>query len=184
MGAFLQRHFANLRNVRTAFRIDPRGARATTQIAPWLSGVVQLVHPAIAGAFDFHDPVARPTPNPAVGVGFSIVVPPNEAWRLRTIRLVLTTGVAVANRTVLINFDDGTNVFFVIPAVSDQAASTVFGYNYGRMFGYESEGALTKTHSLPDIILDTGWRILVTAPGLQAADQFSEIVVLVDVFPR
>ncbi len=181
---FIQRHFANLRHIRNVFRIDPRTGRGTGQIAPWLSGVVQLVHPAFPGSFQFNDPEVRAFANPAAGANFTITVPPNEAWGLRAIRFQITTDATAGNRSAMLLLDDTVNIFFQVTPASVLAPSISGRFSFGRGIGYASAVNTHRVQGLPDVILDTGWRIQSSVEGLAAADQISLITVLIDVFPR
>ena len=181
----LQRHFANLRHIRDLFPIDPRAQRGTGQVAPWLSGIVTLVHPAFPGSFQFNDPEVRGFADPAAGANFAITIPPNEAWGLRALSFIFTTDANVANRSVILSLDDTVNIFFNAPAASVQAASGGRRYSFGRSYGYDRNLAGgTEASGLPDVILDQGWRIQSSVGLLQVGDQISALAVLVDVFPR
>lgn len=182
--SFIQRHFANLRHIRNVFRIDPRATRGTGQVAPWLSGVVQLVHPAFPGSFQFNDPTTTLEPQPAAGNNFVVVIPPDEAWRIFALNFVFTTAVAAANREVRLIMDDSVNNFFRLPAISVQAASTVARYSFGLVLGYQVELGDTKAHGLPEIIMNSGWRIRSSIANIQAADQISALNIVRAVFPQ
>ncbi len=181
---FIQRHFANLRHIRDIFRIDPRAERGTGQIAPWLSGVVQLVHPAIPGSFQFANLQVRSRTNPAVATDFELSVQPNEAWGLRGLRFQLVTDANVANREVNVVLDDGTNNFMLIPPAVVQAASTTQRYAYGRAVGYTHQIGSNQLMSFPDLVMDTDWRIRSNVVNMQAGDQISSIFFLLEVFTR
>lgn len=182
---FIQRHFANLRHIRESFRIDPRAESGTGQIAPFLSRVVGLVHPAFPGSFTFADPVVQDPSSPAAGAGIDITVPPNESWRLRAMRFILTTDANAADRLVRMLFDNGTVAFFGVSGVAVQAASLVRAYNFGAELGYEKNDAVVDfIQGLPTMFFDPGWRIRITVNNLQVGDQISSIGLVTDVFPR
>lgn len=181
---FIQRHFANLRHIRNIFRIDPRAARGTGQIAPWLSGVVQLVHPAFPGAFLFSDPEVRSFANPAAGANFQIIIPPNEAWGIRCVHFTIATDATVASREPDLSFDDSVSEFYHATAAATVVASLARTFSWGRNTGYTRAHGLDITQGLPDFVMDEGWRINSAIRLLQAGDQVSDVTVLVDVFPR
>lgn len=181
MGAFIQRHFANLRHIRNIFRIDPRAERGTGQIAPWLSGVVQLVHPAFPGAFQFNNPEVRVFPAPAPGAQFTIVVPPNELWLVRSLRVILVTDVTVIGRILTLELNDSVNIFFRVPGGGTVNASQTRGHTFAD-FGYQTASA-DFVQGLPPMFLATGWRIKSNVSSIQAADQLSDQVLLLEVFP-
>lgn len=180
----LQRHSANLRHTRERFPIDPRVARGTGQIAPWISGVVRLTHPAFPGSALFHDPQVRVIAAPAVGGNIFVTVPPNEAWLVKCIRFTFTTDATAANRQVHLIFDDNVETFFnAIPPLT-QAASLTFDYSWGRNFPNHQAIGLRMVTPIPDVVLVTGWRVSTQVVDLQAGDQFSLMALMVDVFPR
>lgn len=181
--SLVQRHFANLRHVRNTFVLDPRAAPGAVQVAPFLSRVVQLVHPAFPGAFRFSDPQVRLVANPAVGAELSISLPADESWGFRAIEFVFTSSAIVANRQVSLVLDDGTNEFCRMMPTSVQAENLPVRYIYALGQGYEAEIGNAKSHGLPDVILRAGWRVRTATAALDVGDQFSAIVFLVDVFP-
>ncbi len=182
--SLIQRHFANLRHIRDTFRIDPRAPRGTAQIAPWLSQVVHLVHPAIEGAFGSSNPQIRTFPDPAVATDLFISVPPNQSWRVDALTFLFTTDANVANRIVTLGLDDTLISFFLVPPITEQLASLGIRYSYGRSFGYQHELLAQKTHGLPDAVLPAGLRIRTIINSIQVGDQISEIALLVDVLTR
>lgn len=178
----LQRHFANLSHVRQVFRIDSRAQRGSGQIAPYLGGVVYLVHPAFPGAFNFSSPEVRTFALPAAGANFQITVPPNEIWRVLSMRIPVTNSAAAGTRTFQLEFHDTVSSFFRIPPASTKAANAVSSYSYGIKQGYEKDLVETM-QGLPDIVLQSGWQINSVYNNIQGADQIGAQVVLIEVFP-
>lgn len=180
----LQKHTANLSHVRDTFPIDARKPAGAVQVAPWISRVVQLVHPAIEGAFQSSNPQVNTFANPAAGAPLVITIPPNEAWLLRSLKFDLVTDANAANRLVELFLDDTASVFFQLPAESIQIASTTRRYTFGRGVGYQARTGIVSIHGLPDLTLDPGWRIQGQVDSIQVGDQISAAVILVDVFAR
>ena len=105
--------------------------------------------------------------NPAAGSEIVQVVPPNEIWELLAIRAQLATSAVVANRRVVLSFDDDSGTAFarcVGPA--DQVASTTIDYNMiaGAPNNIAPVG-LDSTIAIPKIILPPGFRFR-TVTGL------------------
>lgn len=177
----LQKHFANLGHIRTVFQIDPRVEAGPVQVAPWLSRVVQLVHPTFPGAFQFATPVVRAFPAPAAGADFVITVPPNEIWRLRALRVNLTTSVAAGNRILLLSFNDTVNTFLQLAPSTVSGPSTNNNYSWANL-GYAA-AQIERNNGMPEMFLNTGWQVTTAISGVDVADQLGIQTVLIEVFP-
>lgn len=118
---------------------------------------------------------------PGAGVEISETVPAGARWELLSLRAVLTTAVAVANRVVTVTLDDGTTVYGQYPTGLSEPASSAYSYNYGQglaRFADVSPTALVG--GLPiNIRLGAGHRIRTATANLQAADQWGSLQYLV-----
>lgn len=180
--SLLQRHSANLRHIRDLFRIDPRVGRGPGQIAPWISGVVRLTHPAFPGRSTFGNIRLVIVPLPGAGTDFTTTVPPEEIWRLRTAHCQLITDATAASREVRLELLTGGTPFYLVAPVTSQAASLVIQYSWGHGVTNDSFGLVLNT-TLPDAILVPGSVVRSNIRLLQAGDILSSINMLVDVFP-
>ena len=178
---FLQRHFANLHHIRAVFRVDPRVGRGSGQIAPWLSGIVGLTHPAFPGSNILGDPTVRGFGVPAVGTDWLVPVSSGERWRIRAINAQLTTDANVANRSVILEFNDTINIFCRIPAVVTQPASVINRYTWVNI-GYE-KSSIERLQGLPDFTLQQAWTVGPVTSGLQAGDQWTQPIFLIEALP-
>jgi hypothetical protein len=120
--------------------------------------------------------------NPAAGADFSTTVPTNARWRFQSARATLTTGAAVANRLVNIDFDDGVNVFFQAGPQFTQVASTIISYDDTGLQGQApiAGSAEVLLAAPPALYMLAGSRIRSNTVAIQAADQWSAIEVLVE----
>ncbi len=186
--SLIQKHFANLRQIRNWFRIDPRVDRGTGQIAPWLSGIVGLTHPAIPGAANFYTRENRLFPNPAVGLNFITIVPLNEAWRVHTFRFRLLSDAGGIDRFVQIALQDSVpNTYFQLAALADHPASFQADYNWALGIGYERsdvQGAGGRTGGFPEVILEPLDQLRTSISNMAPGDQISSPRIVVEVFPR
>ncbi|HEV3059064.1 MAG TPA: hypothetical protein VGY48_12510 [Vicinamibacterales bacterium] len=118
---------------------------------------------------------------PAAGADFLQAVPTGARWELLSVKALLTTAVAVANRSPRLLLDDGANVLFDGPAPVTQAASLAVVWSWGAGAGgpvIADAGAVSSP--IPnDVYLSAGFRILSSTGLLQAADQWSAINLLV-----
>lgn len=122
-----------------------------------------------------------PQTSPAAGSEFTVTVPGGFVWVLLTLYAILVTDATVANRRLRYEFSDGSNVFARIPARSSQPASTTERYTLFADGANETEQGSTHVFGLPSrIVLLPGWTITSASASLQAADQYSGIVALVE----
>jgi len=119
--------------------------------------------------------------NPAAGAEISETVPTNARWRLRAMQFNLTADANVANRRVVIQVDDGSNVLFQVQAQENQVASSTEGYHaaaWGTLV--TTFGTIHQVSLPPDLMLFQGWRILTTTTNLQTGDNFTAPRMLVE----
>ena len=120
--------------------------------------------------------------NPAAGVEVLEAVPTNARWKLRGLYIQLTTDANAANRTVLMELDDGTTVFYTIRGPV-HTASLTRGY-----FGVVDPGYLEAAFDagnairlpLPEITLYQGWSFGTTTVALQVGDDWTAPTLIVE----
>lgn len=119
---------------------------------------------------------------PGPGLEISQTVPTTARWRVRAVRLDLTTSATVATRRVGIVFDDGAAAYYVYNATATQAASLDFGYNFGLALGFEQTAAqgVQVSVGLPDLLMIGGHRIRTSTGSIQAGDSYLAPVFLVE----
>lgn len=119
--------------------------------------------------------------NPAAGTDFTLTVPANTRWRIKSFDATLTTSAAVANRNVQIAIDDGANSVWahdVAATIAASTSNTIVGTGTNA-----PTGVVTTIQSVvipPDLIIPAGFRIRSATINLQAADQWSSIFFLVE----
>ena len=121
--------------------------------------------------------------DPAAGAEISETVPTGARWRLRALRVALTTDATVANRLTTLDIDDGTTQIMRIEGPAVIAASTTRGLNYG--IGFPSRAQLNGNELVPlpsDVVLGAGFRIRTTTLNLQAGDNYAAPQLLVEEF--
>jgi len=119
--------------------------------------------------------------NPAAGVDWTFTVPGSARLRLQSLRAVLTTSAAVANRNVQIQITDGVNTVWIASAPASVVAGTAqqlvaTGTN-------SPTGVVTTIFSVvvpPALLLPGFWTIGTSTQNIQAADQWSAIALAVE----
>jgi hypothetical protein len=114
--------------------------------------------------------------NPAAGNQIIEAVPTGSRWRFLSLQVLLMTSATVANRTVFLLFDDGTNTFAQIGGAVNQAASQNFSYNFIGGLGYEV-GAVRSNQVITGIhvpMLLAGFRVRTSTANFQAGDDFTD----------
>ena len=127
--------------------------------------------------------------DPVAGADWTFVVPSDRIWVPQLLKARLTTSAAVANRTPLLEVrnEASTLVTILEPKSSDsagafQAASRIFDWSWARLLGgaaIHNTGDGVSTQALPDLVLPPGFRLTMRTLVLQAGDQWSSIIMLV-----
>jgi len=121
--------------------------------------------------------------NPAAGADWSETVPAGVTWQLLAVNATLTTSSAVANRDVtLVATDASSDVLWQSSPGLNQGASTALGYAF---FQGNSIAASLVAYlaTLPIAMrLLAGFIIKTSTANIQAADQWSAIVLTVEEF--
>ena len=106
-------------------------------------------------------------------------------WRIMNLALSLVTSATVANRTITLTADDGTDVYFRAPAIASQAASLT-----GLYTAYEGSDAETLvagevTLGWPDhgLWLPQGAHLRTQTDLIEVDDQYGAVVALVEEYP-
>jgi hypothetical protein len=119
--------------------------------------------------------------NPAAGADWTYTVPAGLRQRFIGAVAQLTASAAVANRTVILVLDDGTNTLASATSPVPQTASQAIVYEAGNWpYSQSVAGVSTYLTFPPGIVLMGGSRVRVSTVNLQAADQWSVIRVYVE----
>lgn len=120
---------------------------------------------------------------PAAGGEVLDVVPAGRQWILRAARVSLTTAVAVANREATLTVDDGAGHIMAQSADPTViAASLTFALSWAAGF---VTALGVASHSIPwmyECRLLPGWRITTVTAAIQAADQYTAPVYMIEEF--
>lgn len=121
--------------------------------------------------------------NPAAGTDWTQTVFGGEQWIVRAVRAVLVTSAAVANRVPHLQIRDGAaNIMVDNPTNTNQAASLTEAYNW---FSGTQAYQFDSSQSIPipgELRLTAGMVIRTVTTAIQAADQWSAIVLTVERF--
>ena len=124
--------------------------------------------------------------SPVAGAEWSIAAPGQGLWRVVSAAFRLVTDATVANRTVTLVADDGTDVWFRSVATAQQAASLTV--DYGAFAGGSPGGFAGVAGVMPftqdGLWLQPGWRLRSVTGAIAATDQYSGISLLVEEFPN
>lgn len=119
--------------------------------------------------------------DPAANVQISETVPTNARWKLLALYATLVTDATAANRRVFYQFDDGVSEFYQTAAASDQVASLTRRHILGAAGHGHDVFSTTYLHPLPiPLLLREGYRIRTATTGMQAGDNWSAPVMLVE----
>lgn len=117
---------------------------------------------------------------PGAGVDITYTVPAGSRQRVVSLVATLTPSAVVANRLVNLIVDDGANVFANIPTNVTLAASTVNTYEFADSLNFLAPFNGVSVAPIPsNLILSPGFRIRTSTTGIQAADQWSAMELLI-----
>jgi hypothetical protein len=125
-------------------------------------------------------------PNPAAGQPWSYTVDGRYYVRVLGIRFTFVTDAVVGNRFPQVSLMD-TNGATIISARAGGTvvASSTLNVNLALNTSEVANGASGSTWGqLPDLLIPPGWSWSVTLGSLDAGDQFSNVVLLVQRFPN
>lgn len=128
--------------------------------------------------------IVTPT-NPAAGAEISVASPVGKSWDLLAVRVTLVTAAAVANRRVAVFLDDGgANTYWKWTVGVDQAASLTRVYQFLRSVTNEVDRSAVNGELYEplddDLLLLQNWRLRTSTSAIQAADQLSVVLHVVE----
>lgn len=123
-----------------------------------------------------------PIPDPAAGSQVSLSVPGGRAWILHSVRVVLTTSAAVANRLMILRIMAGEHESIRFTASAVQTASTSMIYAFAPDIASVSTSVVTMVPIASTLVLLPGFRLETAVDSLQATDVLSGTVVTVTEF--
>lgn len=141
----------------------------------------ELVVDKRTGHFAIHERRVVKVPTPVVGADWSIRVPGNARWLIKSLQAQLLTSAAVANRVVHLTLQDPElNGVYNVPVTGNQVAGSTWQYSAG-----VSTDPVTfdnaSTLCIPyETQLNPQWSIGSLTTGLDAGDQWSNIYLNVE----
>lgn len=108
-----------------------------------------------------------------------------QATRLLTLAATLTTSATVTNRTPVLRLaDQNGNMVWETAAATPQTATTSWAYSASATGGAAESGSAQTTGvvslTLPDLWVPAGWSWSTATGGLQAGDQWSGLVAVIE----
>lgn len=166
-----------------------RGAAAAggvmaTLVAGYVSSLVRLTWPGSSLQSSLAGPgVVRVITgtDPAAGAEISETVPAGARWLFRALRANFVTDATVANRTPVLCFDDGANIFASAGPNFNMAASSNFLFQYadvGMAFAQASNDVMVPAPA--NVTLLGGHRIRTITGSIQAGDNWGAPVYSVE----
>lgn len=125
-------------------------------------------------------------PNPPAGQNWSYTVDGRYYERVVAVQYVFTASAAAGNRfpSVALADANGTQVT-IVPGGQNVAPSTAVDANLTVGAPGFAQGTVGNTVGyIPDLLIPPGWRWRSVTGGIDVADQFSGIVLLVQRFPN
>jgi hypothetical protein len=114
--------------------------------------------------------------NPAPGASFTFTNAGTGSLQLTSAAFTLTASAAVANRFMQVQLQDaaGNDLVPITNGAATTAGVTTQMW-LAQGLGYGPSGAAQAVGGLPSVALPTGYKVVLTAAGIQAADQISAI---------
>lgn len=159
-----------------------RGATAAggvmaTLVAGYVSSLVRLSWPGSSLQSSLLGPGVLRTivgTDPAAGAEISETVPAGARWLFRALRAAFVADATVANRTPVLVFDDGTNIYASAGPNFNTPASSNFLFQYadvGQGFVQSSQDIMVPAPA--NILLAGGHRIRTITGSIQAGDNWA-----------
>lgn len=120
--------------------------------------------------------------NPAAGADWILIGGFGGRWKCHSVRALLTTAVAAANRLVTVEIRDiAGNLVYRCDALANQAASLAWGYSAAPDVTMPHTLGTDLLLPLPgDLMLENGSTVRSSTAAIQAADQWSMIYAAVE----
>lgn len=119
---------------------------------------------------------------PGAGMDIIDIIPAKQWWRLKGIEFALTTSATVATRRVKVAIGPTTPTSLVITSAAAQVASTAVTYTFleGSTFINDTDSPIIQSPLPLDLWLPAGTQLATFVSGLQAGDQFTNAVYIVE----
>lgn len=154
--------------------------------SPLPANTSQTAHLILGGpsmAVGWQEPVYLP--NPAAGATWKHVVDGRFYERVISVRWGFTASAVVANRYPMLTWRDSNGTIVLrSPAMQQIVAGNNLNMN-SSVFGYSdfAQNQAEQFSGLPDLLIPPDWSVAGDVVGIDAGDQISGIVVVVQRFP-
>lgn len=123
--------------------------------------------------------------NPAAGADWNTTVPIPARWRIRSVFATLATSAVVATRIPRLSVAGGLGGSHIFPPTATQAAGLTVNYTGAALGAATADAANSQWLLPPDLQVNSfpvaNFAVIaVTTAGLQAADQWSGITLLIE----
>lgn len=122
--------------------------------------------------------IVVPVASPAAGSDWALTVPAGHLYQLLAVSAQLVTSATVATRVARLQVSDGNAVFLDLPPTATQAASLTRRYAWAPHAPGLAIGSGILSF-VPDLALQTGWKLQTTTDLIDATDAWTAIRVLV-----
>lgn len=117
---------------------------------------------------------------PAAGAEVSETVPTGAIWQPISFLVSLNSSVAVANRVVALQIDDGAGIYSMTNTGNNQAASLIWNYTFASGLQPAVQFNAQLTAGFPaNLFMTAGHRLRTKTTNIQAADQYMVVQYLV-----
>lgn len=140
---------------------------------------MQQSHPLNNSVYDV---LTIPISNPSVGTNFIITVPDNERLEILVLKFALVADANAADRTIRVNFNDGTTDNPVVTAGRIQTANETISYTFATGYTFQDSHTdfLSIDQHFPNsVILNPGDTITSAILNIAVGDQIALISIKV-----
>jgi len=118
--------------------------------------------------------------DPAAGDEISITVPARRRWKIHSIHFTLNTDATVADRIIVLQVTDGTNLFFELADPTAQIASSSIFRCFSHFGAPPSTGHYRTALSIPPLPLAAEYQIKTSTSFIQDGDNYTTPQLLVE----
>ena len=153
-------------------------------LPPNTSGTARLILGPLGYQVGWQEPVY--VPNPGAGLGWVHAVDGRYFERVLSVTFIFQASAAVSNRFIQLQYvDTNGNAITTVPASGQITAGVGVNANMSiNAPGYNFGTSNLTGGFIPDLLLPPGWAIQTHNSGIDVADQYSGIVLLVQRFPN
>jgi hypothetical protein len=124
-------------------------------------------------------------PKPAAGAASTVTVPAGVQWKIRGLKVTLGTSAVVITRTVGVSCSEpGGNQLVQAFSSFLHLASTAVAYSFAQgLLNMTAAIFFGVTNTMPEMVLGPGSTFTISVVNMQAADQLSNIAIMIEQTP-